>query len=157
MQAMRKPFPHPGQGGNGDPISELTNWLYGTAARSSLVAVLGNNHLYEDNYGERRENSTKAVSRRAPSAACWVQPWQLPGCLQSLPVGTLPSCRQRAHSHSGNWRQRSTGTGGAPVVWLSQDASSSSAAQGGGSPMLPRAARGMPGQSGRTAGAGEAG
>lgn len=69
------------------------------------------------------ENSTKAVSRRAPSAAHWVQPWRLPGCLQSLPAGSLPSCRQRGHSHSSNQRQRSTGTGGAPCVWLSRDAS----------------------------------
>lgn len=114
--------PYPGHK-KGDPVSELTNWLYGTAAASSPVAVLGNKHLYEGNYGGRRENSTEAASRRAPSAARWVQPWRLPGCLQSLPAGSRPSCRQRAHSHSSNRRQPSTGTGGALCVWLSWDTS----------------------------------
>lgn len=99
-----------------DSVSELKNQLYGTAAHSSLAVVLGNNHLYEDNYGGRRKTPLKAVSHRAPSAACWVQPWQLPDCLQSLPMGPLPSCSQRAHSHPSSQRQRSIGAGGAPCV-----------------------------------------
>lgn len=65
------------------------------ATHSSLVAVLGNNHLYEDNYGGRKENSSKVVSCRALDAARWVQPWQLPGCLQSLHA--VLACRVSAH------------------------------------------------------------
>lgn len=135
VQAMYEPSPCPEHRGKGDPLSELINQLYGTAACSRLVAGLCDNHLYEDNHGGRRKSSTEAVSRRAPSTTGWV----LPGCLQSLPAGSLPSCRQRAH--------HTTVMGGSTAlcVCLSRDASCSSAAQEGGSPMLPCPARGISG------------
>lgn len=119
VQAMHKPSLCPGHSKKGDPVSDLINLFYGMATHSSLVGAPGNNHLYEDNYGGRKENSSKVVSCRALDAACWVQLWQLPGCLQSmhavLSAGSLPICRKRAQSHSRSCKQHSTGTG-APCV-----------------------------------------
>lgn len=95
VQAMHKPSPCPGHSRKGDPVSDLINLVYGMATHRSLVAALGNNHLCEDNYGGRKENSSKVVSCRALDAARWVQPWQLPGCLQSMHA--VLSCRVSAH------------------------------------------------------------
>lgn len=91
---MHKPSLCPGHSGEGDILSQTSKTcVCEMTTQSSPLAALGNNNLY--NYGGRKENSSKVVSCRALDAACWVQPWQLPGCLQSMHA--VLTCGVSAH------------------------------------------------------------